>query len=379
MRIPIMKGILSLLYPTILVCAYDYPFQFAPTGFWLTNQSLSYAAPKPLKYQHWFHNSRPQVKTISDGACNLSLAAYLGDATARETLGPVNSYCWTHSNCILATVNPSILQSFASASILLGLMPTILSMLGPSVAETALLSLERPLLSLLISLGAPALFPMRFLIWVDPLGAKNPKAGAWIISCNSRHWKIVLSIAQYVLAGAAVVVNFYTAWSLGVNTVLVWFCDLSYWPVLWVSLGTVTHILEVLSLRVSRLSEVSENKTRAFSSRVFFFLRREFTPTAFSKPEDFKVKISPLAVLLQYFGAIAALLHLVFGTALFSSLLYIGNQGAMSVFGRFGAAAIVSRVILHFEISGMIDQDKIQQRLIKGIVQSDGESEERDM
>jgi hypothetical protein len=38
-------------------------------------------------------------------------------------------------------------------------MPTILSVLGLSVAEMALLHMQRPLLSLLLSLAAPAAYP----------------------------------------------------------------------------------------------------------------------------------------------------------------------------------------------------------------------------
>lgn len=380
MRMPIIKGLLSLLYPTIFVCAYDYSFEYAPTGSSLRNQSFSYVAPKPLKYQHWYHNTEPQLKILSEGVCNLSLAAYLGDTTARTTLGPVVSYCWTHSNCLLATANAGNTQSYASASILLGLMPTILSMVGPSVAEITLLALHRPLLSLLLSLGAPALFPMRFLTWVDPLHVKEPKAGAWIIPRLSRRWKIALSIAQYVLAAAAVAVNFYTAWTLGVRTVLVWLCDRSYWPVLWVLFGTVTHILAVCSLRASmKPPEESEDKPKTFSDRGFSFLQREFTPTACSKSKVIEVERGPLAVLLQYISALVALFHLMFGTALFSSLLYIGNIASLLVFGSFLAAAIMSRVILHFEISGMIDRERYKHRIFRGVMQSDSEGEAEDL
>ena len=197
-----------------------------------------------------------------------------------------------------------------------------------------------------------------------------------------RRWKIALSIAQYVLAAAAVAFNFYTAWTLGVRTVLIWLCDLSYWPVLWVSLGTVTHILAVCSLRASiKPPEESENKPKTFSDRGFSFLQREFTPTACSKFKVIEVEIGPLAVLLQYISAIAALFHLMFGTALFSSLLYIGKISSLLVFGSFLAAAIMSRVILHFEISGMIDRERYKHRyrVFRGVMQSDSEGKAEDL
>jgi hypothetical protein len=88
--------------------------------------------------------------------------------------------------------------------------------------------------------------------------------------------------------------------------------------------------------------------------------------------------MGPLAVLLQYLSALAALFHLMFGTALFSSLLYIGNIASLTVFGSFLAAAIMSRFILHFEISGMIDQGSCKHRVFRGVLQSDSEGEAED-
>jgi hypothetical protein len=149
--------------------------------------------------------------------------------------------------------------------------------------------------------------------------------------------------------------------------------------VLWVSFGTVTYIIAVCSLRASiKLPKESENKPKTFSDRGFSFLQREFTPTVCSKSKVIEFEIGPLAVLLQYIGAIAALFRLMFGTALFSSLLYIGNIVLLLVFGSFLAAAIMSRVILHFEISGMIDRERNKHRVYRGVVQSDSEGEAED-
>ena len=66
------------------------------------------------------------------------------------------------------------------------------------------------------------------------------------------------------------------------------------------------------------------------------------------------MRLGPLAVVLQYVGALSALAHLIFGTAMFSSLIYIGNADAIPIIQRFMGAAIVSRIILQFEIGGMM-------------------------
>jgi hypothetical protein len=367
-RLPYLLPI--LLYLTLLVQAdytpYSYVDQYAPAGAYPGNQSFDYVAPWPEKYDHWYGSWRVQLTDISESVCNLSLAAFRGDPAARATLGPVRSYCWTHSNCIVQTLTPDIAQSIAGASILLGLMPTILSVLGLSVAEMALLHMNRPVLSFLLSLGAPAVYPGRFLIWEDPLRASEPHTGAWVIRAFPRKWAILISAAQYILVLGAIALNVYNAWTMGVRAVLVWFCDASYWPLLWVVLATVIHIIAVLSLRFAiRRKRPSSppphdsrgSKLNSITTSLLTFLRSEFTlsANATSQVRDhYSVRLGPLPVVLQYAGALSALAHLIFGTAMFSSLIYIGNADAIPIIQRFMGAAIVSRIVLQFEIGGMM-------------------------
>lgn len=375
MRPLLPTALLALISLTPLVQAdysnYDYSNQFAPAGSSPGNQSIDYIAPWPPKYRSWYGAWRVQLEDISSGVCNLSLAAYQGDTTARAALGPVRMYCWTHSNCILQTIPPHMAQSLTGASILLGLMPTILSLLGLSVAEMALLHMHRPLLSVLLSLSAPAVYPGRFLIWEDPLRANESHTGAWVIRAFPARWAVVISIAQYVLALAAIALNVHNAWTMGVRAVLVWYCDASYWPLLWVILSIVIHTIAVLSLRIAirpkrpqpnssvppNSGGIPESSKARSNNPILAVLRSEFTISANSATQvrdHYSVRLGPFAVVLQYIGALAALIHLIFGTAMFSSLLYIGNGDAIPIVLRFMAAAIVSRVILQFEIGGMI-------------------------
>jgi hypothetical protein len=352
---------------------YDYANQFTPTGGSQDNESINYVAPTPHKYDYWYGEYEAQLELISTGVCNLSLAAYRGDQNARATLGPVRSYCWTHSNCILSSVTPAITQSITGASILLGLTPTILSVLGPSVAEIALLSMHRPILSALLSLGAPAIFPGRFLVWEDPLRANEPQTGAFIVSRLSPAIAIAVSIAQYVIVLGAVAVTIYTALTMGIRAVLVWYCDVSYWPLLWVVLSLVIHIIAILSLRLAirRKKSTTDHPSKSRIRGPWSMIKSEFTLSANSEyqvRDHFNVRLGPLAVGLQYIGALTALVHLVFGTAMFSSLLYIGNGDAIPLIMRFITSAVVCRVILQFEIGGMIRVGE-ERAVYRGIVQ----------
>ena len=60
--------------------------------------------------------------------------------------------------CLLQNIDDVDKADMQSATIILGLMSTILSYIGPTVTEMALISSRRPFLAVLAMLGAPAIF-----------------------------------------------------------------------------------------------------------------------------------------------------------------------------------------------------------------------------
>jgi hypothetical protein len=65
---------------------------------------------------------------------------------------------------------PAWLQiNFQAAQVMLGLTPTVLAVVAPSIGEISMLSSVRPGLSLLLSPGSPALFSLRPLEQDNPL------------------------------------------------------------------------------------------------------------------------------------------------------------------------------------------------------------------
>jgi hypothetical protein len=114
-----------------------------------------------------------------------------------------------------------------------------------------------------------------------------------------------------------------------------------------------------------------EGRSRGFMKRIWHVFRSELTPSANSETQvrdHYDVLLGPYSVILQYIGALAALVHLIFGTAMFSSLLYIGNTDAIPVILQFVASAVVCRIVLQFEIGGMIRLGE-ERVAWKGIVQ----------
>ena len=104
---------------------------------------------------------------------------------------------------MLANLSAAYLANYQAASVIMGLTPTILASLGPSVPETSLLSAHRPLLSFLISLGAPAVYPARVFEFNDPYWVLRHKEHLLRLPLWGTRSAIICSVLEYVFALAA--------------------------------------------------------------------------------------------------------------------------------------------------------------------------------
>ena len=362
---------------------YDYSNEHSPTGSKRGNDSINQSMRWPLKFDDWYSEYQVELNTVSTTVCNLSLKAYQGDMAARIALGPVEDYCWAHMDCMMSTISEHIKASFSGTSILLGLAPTTLSLLGPSVGEMALISIHRPVLALLLSLGAPAVFPGRFLLWDDPLRAKEPLTGSFLITPFSRMSAIFISLIQYIFAAGAGVNILHAAYRIGVKAVVSWSCANSFWPLVWVVSSLVIHFVASLSLRTAihrkkRHSKNGDYDEKPVRPRLLSVLYNEVTPSSNSRwqvSDLFDVRLGPLAVTLQYIGAFLAMIHLLFGTMVFSGLLLIGVKEAFYLILRFIGSATVCRLLLQFEVGGMIKVGN-RRRVYRGVVQGEDDVED---
>ena len=71
--------------------------------------------------------------------------------------------------CVQNTLPSAVTLAMASAQVILGLAPTIISSLSSSVAEISMLSSNRPILSLMLTLGSPSVHTLRFLEFDNPI------------------------------------------------------------------------------------------------------------------------------------------------------------------------------------------------------------------
>lgn len=298
----------------------------------------------------------------------------------------MGNYCYLQNDCILSTLYESSKANMAAASVLLGLTPTILASLGPTISEIALLSSRRPFLSLLLSMGAPVTYESRFLRFDNPVDLlrRPERSGILKMSRRSLRFAVGISVAQYLFAGLAIGNLVATSVELGRNTVVSWRCSISWLPLTWALTPIACYAPAVVSFALYRRKVKAKKQQkpqrgdwRKVQAEERLTLRRavryEFTisanntdlmPVAESSEE---VHPGAWSVVLQSVSSLFVMLQIVFGTAMFSSLLYIGVEDATKLLLRYATSAFLCRLILYLEVEGMILVARDQEKKYQGM------------
>ena len=210
------------------------------------NSSASDGVSRP-KFDTWFGTYAHHFKKSSTTVCNDTLQRYKNPGPDSP---PSRLSIAHHVDCILANTTETIKANMASAGVVLGLMPSLLSSLGPTLAESSMVLLERPFLSFLLALGAPAFYPSRPFDHQDPLDAfKQPSRK--LPQIPSSCWAhVLISLLQYLLALAAAVNVVSASLQLGLKTIVTWKKDQSYLPLLWVISPLAIHLCGVARLHL---------------------------------------------------------------------------------------------------------------------------------
>jgi len=247
----------------------------------------------------------------------------------------------------------------AATTVLLGLTPSILAFLGPTIAEVSLLSLRRPILAILVSLGAPAISPCRIGTYDDPSAVYELGTGALVVPEIPRPFSILVSVAQYLLAACAAANVFQVSYDIGIRSVMSWACEFSYLPFFWTLLTGVIHLVAALALRISiskpKDQGSSSTNAKGLRNRFIQFLYRECTLSANNSASHQldNMRVGPVGIALNGLAGWLGIVHVAFGTAIFSGVLFISTGDAATLIVRYLASGTMCRLIIYFEVGGM--------------------------
>jgi len=285
-------------------------------------------------------------------------------------------------DCLYAGLLPNEQSNFASAQVVLGLTPGLLATVAPSLGEVSMLSSQRPFLSLLLSLGGPAVFVPRLLGYTDPLETLQPVPS--FFGNRLRRFSSLtantISLIEYILVAGAISNVIYVSWQLGWRTVVAWKCNSSYLPFLWSSLPVVIHLFAATAWHWSESMRQVEREEEQHQVRTHVsipligtvvwlprWLQREFTLSANCPRRNYRARPgnlpedkrdarplnSGLPVFLMEAAELMAFVHILFGTVVFSSLTFIATLDAVGVIVRYILSGCVCRFVLMYELQNM--------------------------
>jgi hypothetical protein len=207
----------------------------------LRSSSSASEAYQPQKFKTWFSQYAHHFEASSSITCNKTLQQYK-DFDSTVPRADLNLAIAHHADCILSNTTETIKANMASAGVLLGLMPSFFSFVGPSLVESSTLALKRPILSMLLMVAAPACQYFQPFDHHDPLRASRHLFKLPPQMTLSYPTHVLISVLQYLLALAAAINVVLVSLPVGRNTMATWDKAQSFLPLMWLMLSIAIHI-----------------------------------------------------------------------------------------------------------------------------------------
>jgi hypothetical protein len=306
------------------------------------------------KFKHWFPTYGFIFENFLQNNCSAEYHVYLRGERNNSNIdwnagaGYKNQLVQPVVECILQSCSELMKADMGSCSVLLGLAPSILAILGPSVEEISLLSIVggRRFYALLLAAGSPAVFPVRSFENRDPLRALAEFKG------HSRYFELsfpaelVIATIEYILTLAAVANVLTLTHQLASQSILAIAPETTYIPWLWVFIGVLLHIIGSFTFHL----HVSVTRERTRLSLATWF-RPLYTPWFEHGTVRTETQMETyLFIFMSWFMSVGTVLHVIFGTLMFSALLFVAVEDGLMIIGRFMASVVLCRIILLFEI-----------------------------
>lgn len=372
LRKPITIGLIAWACATVA----DYKAADGPYNYYSSNALV----PRPwfAQFEAWYpHNAKVLIE-ISTGIYNLTLRDYRVEfAAPRDSANATKllSTCYRHEACIVDQVATNHQLNYQSALVMLGLVPTLLACIGPSIAEISLLYAHRPVLSALLSLSMPTIWTVSSLFEANtPNHARITTMGRLVPRQLKPRFTAALSICEYLLAAGTATNAIFTALEVGQKTILAWGCTTQFAPFLWAVIPSVVYAIAGANyyyLMAKKRTDVTRKSFAIDSSRTGHFLKRLFDATRRRLSREATVcanlkgiwlrsraRVPVIARLLDIGIGIMGFIHFVFGIAVFSSLQFVTVLDTFrKIIFRFALSTFICRVIVIVELAGLAVPD----------------------
>ncbi|KAI9766021.1 MAG: hypothetical protein M1839_005270 [Geoglossum umbratile] len=347
------------------------------------------------QFKSWYSQFREVFAPIAKDKCAQQYDTYLygtrQNTTINETrgAGSITLFVEPMIKCVLEGSSEYVKYALGSAQVMLGLTPTIIALLGASSEEVCLLALigRRRFLALLLAAASPSIYTSRAFEYRSPGEILRDRLGRQHVGFSLENPnRIIIIVFEYVLAVAALANVATVSWQLGVMTISGISPNTIFMPMLWSLLAIPAHIggVIIFNLRAVRVDHPDEDPPEPRSPLVWLkafctglkklfrnpkstlscwgtlywnLIRREF----WLHPEqgrNKKIHIqwfqeSRLFIISAWFLSVMIVFHIILGTIIMSSSIFIGPRDALGVMVRYVISVVTCRVILVYELAVM--------------------------
>lgn len=272
-------------------------------------------------------------------------------------------------------------------------------LIGPSIAEVAALSTRRPLLAVLVALGCPTTHVARVFAGLDvrsPLDKQRSMIGTkWaefvtgaqevtnaetegILRGMSRLVRPVWATGAHLLVLAAIANGVHASVYTDLRTVSGWRCGALFMPLVWFTMGVVEHGFGMIATRIQLWSAPKENCLHTSTTRTCTGVGiasdetthvisstgcRSLASTIIGRPGSSSLLTSqlyrrvrpssptPLSELIFWVAQASALMHMIFGIFVLSSLVFIAALEGVGVLAQFAGSVVACQVVVQTELA----------------------------
>lgn len=269
--------------------------------------------------------------------------------------GVHHAVCAAVVDCLLTNVTQSIQSNLASADILLGLTPQILSLAGPSRGELAILSTHEPIFTGFLSFGFPSILVTSLFgsvgvaeILGKPVAKTSRAYHSWLLQ-QSNGLQFCAKMMLYALAAGAVFNNIYTSVYLDARTASGWRCGANYMPLMWSISGCSITAMEAVAIRTRHFSSQKVGqRTKQACGGVCDISSRQIHGCILPHAQD-----TCYTEILFGVASVMSVVQSIFGTVVLSSLLFVSFLDALPILVRYQASAAVCNLLLRLELAGL--------------------------
>ncbi|KAK4188574.1 hypothetical protein QBC35DRAFT_495842 [Podospora australis] len=273
-----------------------------------------------------------------------------------------------------------------SAQVLLGVMPTVLAVIGASTEEMSMLAnvSRRPFLALLLSMASPSVYFSRAFKYSDPTAIMQVhpnRLPQW--RPRTKLSRRLIATTEYIVAVGMIGYVAHINWQLGVRTTCAFWSDNVFAPMVWALLGIVVHFFGMVVLRLrlrgwrGRPEDVGQREEevhmmnlnrgnrngllgivrwcRGISGRAMSIAKTEFEPSAYANYDSRIVTFqeSKTFLVCAWLLSVFTVSHVIYGTLVFASTVFISPTEALVVLVRYAISVSVCRIVLMYELAGL--------------------------